>query len=192
MRFASVARRGALAEIVRGSKTSDGSVTRAIDLACRLGLIPIVSRDLTGCYTVRVSRALHREAELIAAEGAGAALVRNIAAGLAFARGLGNESDAVATTAGEPVEVRDRLLFSGSLEAVRCLEDGTVDSARDANLGSLLGLGFPTWTGGALQFINSYGVRGFTERADGLADAHGERFRPPALLRAIARRDDAF
>jgi 3-hydroxyacyl-CoA dehydrogenase/enoyl-CoA hydratase/3-hydroxybutyryl-CoA epimerase len=89
-------------------------------------------------------------------------------------------------------DVRDRLLFIQSLETVRCLEEGVLTSNRDANLGSILGIGFAPWTGGAIQFVNSYGVEEFVARADYLADTYGERFRPPRLLREKAARHEAF
>jgi len=89
-------------------------------------------------------------------------------------------------------DVRDRLMFIQSLETVRCLEEGVLTSNRDANLGSILGIGFAPWTGGAIQFVNSYGVEEFAARADYLADTYGERFRPPRLLREKAARHEVF
>lgn len=80
-------------------------------------------------------------------------------------------------------DVRDRLLFVQALETVRCLDEGVLTSVADANIGSIFGFGFAPWSGGTLQFINSYGVQAFVERADYLADTYGERFRPPASLR---------
>ncbi|MCP2260742.1 3-hydroxyacyl-CoA dehydrogenase / enoyl-CoA hydratase / 3-hydroxybutyryl-CoA epimerase [Streptoalloteichus tenebrarius] len=89
-------------------------------------------------------------------------------------------------------ELRDRLLFVQALEAVRCLEDGVLTSVADANVGSIMGIGFPPWTGGVLQFVNGYGLSAFVARADELAAAHGERFAPPALLRERAAADKPF
>ncbi|MFI6393598.1 3-hydroxyacyl-CoA dehydrogenase NAD-binding domain-containing protein [Nonomuraea sp. NPDC050540] len=80
-------------------------------------------------------------------------------------------------------DVRERLLFAQALESVRALEDGILTSTADANVGSVLGLAFAPWSGGTLQFVNQYGPRAFTERADRLADAYGEHLRPPSLLR---------
>jgi len=59
----------------------------------------------------------------------------------------------------------------------------------DANIGSIMGIGFPPWTGGVLQFINGYpgGLPGFVARAQQLAERYGERFTVPASL--IARTD---
>jgi 3-hydroxyacyl-CoA dehydrogenase/enoyl-CoA hydratase/3-hydroxybutyryl-CoA epimerase len=94
-------------------------------------------------------------------------------------------------------DVRDRLLFIQALETVRCLEEGVLTSARDANLGSIMGFGYPAWTGGALQFVNSYGgvpngVEQFTKRARQLAETYGERFQPPATLLEKAARGETF
>ena len=65
-----------------------------------------------------------------------------------------------------------------------CLEEGVLTSVADANIGSILGIGFPGWTGGVLQYINGYegGLPGFVARARELAERYGERFTPPALL----------
>ncbi|MBV4550974.1 enoyl-CoA hydratase/isomerase family protein [Pseudomonas sp. SWRI102] len=81
-----------------------------------------------------------------------------------------------------PQDIRERLLFIQALETVRCVEEGVVTSTADANVGSVFGIGFAAWTGGALQFINQYGVQAFVARAQYLADQYGERFSPPALL----------
>jgi len=80
-------------------------------------------------------------------------------------------------------ELKDRLLYRQAIEAARCLQEGVLTSERDGNIGSIFGIGFPAWTGGALQFIRSEGIRRFTERAGALAQRHGPRFAPPELLR---------
>jgi 3-hydroxyacyl-CoA dehydrogenase / enoyl-CoA hydratase / 3-hydroxybutyryl-CoA epimerase len=55
-----------------------------------------------------------------------------------------------------------------------------------------MGFGYAPWTGGAVQFVNSYGVAQFAERAEQLADAYGDRFRPPAALLDKAARGETF
>ena len=57
------------------------------------------------------------------------------------------------------------MLFVEALESVKCLDEGVIESVADANIGSIIGIGFPGWTGGVLQYINGYagrsgGVRG--------------------------------
>lgn len=80
------------------------------------------------------------------------------------------------------------MLFIESLEAVKCRDEGVIASVADANVGSLLGIGFPPWTGGVLQYINGFdgGPSGFVRRARELAESYGERFAPPASLAALA------
>ncbi|MGQ4511335.1 3-hydroxyacyl-CoA dehydrogenase NAD-binding domain-containing protein [Streptomyces sp. DW26H14] len=100
---------------------------------------------------------------------------------------------------GEGVEIpfddlRERMLFAEALDAVRCLDEGVLTSVADANVGSLLGIGFPAWTGGVLQYINGYegGLPGFVARAGELAERYGARFEPPATLTARAERGETF
>jgi 3-hydroxyacyl-CoA dehydrogenase/enoyl-CoA hydratase/3-hydroxybutyryl-CoA epimerase len=78
--------------------------------------------------------------------------------------------------------VKDRLLFVQSLEALRAYEEGVVTSTRDANIGSIFGLGFPAWTGGVLQFVDHYGAVAFQRRSEQLTEQFGPQFTPAAIL----------
>ena len=89
-------------------------------------------------------------------------------------------------------ELKDRILFIQAIETVRCLEEGVLRTVEDANIGSIFGIGYAPWTGGAIQFINQYGVRAFAERARELTAAYGERFAPPAMLLEHAEQDKPF
>ena len=89
-------------------------------------------------------------------------------------------------------ELQERLLFAEAVESVRCLEENVLTTVADANIGSIMGIGFPPWTGGVLQYINGYGVAAFVARADQLADRYGERFRPGPLLRKKADNGETF
>jgi 3-hydroxyacyl-CoA dehydrogenase/enoyl-CoA hydratase/3-hydroxybutyryl-CoA epimerase len=91
-------------------------------------------------------------------------------------------------------DMQERMLFAEALDTVRCLEEGVLTSVADANIGSILGIGFPGWTGGVLQYVNGYegGLAGFVARARELAAAYGERFEPPALLVEKAERGEVF
>ncbi len=79
-------------------------------------------------------------------------------------------------------ELQDRILFIQAIETIRCLEEGVLESVKDANIGSIFGIGFPPWTGGAVQYVNQYGLRAFVARAEYLRSRYGERFTPPRLL----------
>ncbi|MGY9071127.1 3-hydroxyacyl-CoA dehydrogenase NAD-binding domain-containing protein [Streptomyces sp. CAS3] len=97
-------------------------------------------------------------------------------------------------------DMQERMLFSEALDTVRLLEEGVLTSVADANIGSILGIGFPAWTGGVLQYINGYdggagagaGLPGFVARARELAETYGERFEPPALLVEKADKGEPF
>ena len=94
-------------------------------------------------------------------------------------------------TPSEPMDVtelKERLLYIQALETLRCLEEHVLESPRDANIGSIYGIGFPGWTGGSAQFVNHVGTRAFARRAEVLASAYGPRFAPPTLLRELAER----
>ncbi|MFC5176393.1 3-hydroxyacyl-CoA dehydrogenase NAD-binding domain-containing protein [Nocardioides taihuensis] len=96
-------------------------------------------------------------------------------------------------------DVKDRLLFVEALETAKCFEEGVIESAAAANIGSIMGIGFPPNTGGAAQFMTGYesragriGLAAFVARADELAERYGERFRPTAYLRGLAERGESF
>jgi 3-hydroxyacyl-CoA dehydrogenase/enoyl-CoA hydratase/3-hydroxybutyryl-CoA epimerase len=92
-------------------------------------------------------------------------------------------------------ELQERMLVIEAIESARCLEEGVLITVADANIGSIMGIGFPPWTGGVLQYIAGYrdprgnaghGVAGFVTRADELAEKFGHRFMANALLRKEA------
>ena len=73
-------------------------------------------------------------------------------------------------------EVKDRLLYRQAVETARCLADGVLSSVHDGNIGSIFGIGFPAWTGGALQFIYGMGIEAFEQRCAELALRFGSGF----------------
>ena len=81
-------------------------------------------------------------------------------------------------------DLQDRYLFRMALETAGCFEDGVLTDAPSANIGGIFGIGFPPHTGGPATFMTNYegGLAGFVARANELADAYGERFRPSAWL----------
>ena len=84
-------------------------------------------------------------------------------------------------------DLKDRLLYIQAIETVRCMEEKVLTSVRDANIGSIMGIGSPIWTGGILQFINQTGLPEFVARAEQLAEQCGERFAVPSLLKDMAK-----
>jgi 3-hydroxyacyl-CoA dehydrogenase/enoyl-CoA hydratase/3-hydroxybutyryl-CoA epimerase len=91
-------------------------------------------------------------------------------------------------------DLKERMLFVEAIEAVKCLDEGVIESVADANIGSIFGIGFPGWTGGVLQYINGYegGPAGFVARARELAATYGARFEPPQSLVEKAERGEIY
>jgi 3-hydroxyacyl-CoA dehydrogenase/enoyl-CoA hydratase/3-hydroxybutyryl-CoA epimerase len=97
-------------------------------------------------------------------------------------------------------DIKDRMLFAEALETAKCFEEGVIESSAAANIGSIMGIGFPPMTGGAAQFMKGYedpetgevGLAAFVRRADELATAYGDRFAPTAYLRELAASGATF
>ena len=79
-------------------------------------------------------------------------------------------------------EMIDRFLFVQSLDTLRCYEENVLESVIDANIGSIFGIGFAPWTGGAIQFLNQYGLDRAVQRTNELEAKYGERFKAPQRL----------
>jgi 3-hydroxyacyl-CoA dehydrogenase/enoyl-CoA hydratase/3-hydroxybutyryl-CoA epimerase len=88
----------------------------------------------------------------------------------------------------EPEDTRLRLLAAEAREALRCLEEGVIADADDADVASVLGLGFPKAQGGVLRWAEDFGLIALVEALDRLAETHGDRFSPSPWLRALAAR----
>jgi 3-hydroxyacyl-CoA dehydrogenase / enoyl-CoA hydratase / 3-hydroxybutyryl-CoA epimerase len=264
LHFFSPVDRMPLVEVVRGERTSDAALARALDFVAQIGKTPIVVNDSHGFFTSRVIGTFVYEALAMLGEGFAAATVEQAAWQAGYpvgalqladelnlelllrirdekraADGDGHRAhpgEAVAETMaglGRPGRVRgggfydydgsgrrtglwpglaatfpahgdpartdlheliERLLFAETVEAARCVAEGVLTSTADANIGSLLGIGFPPWTGGVLQYASGYpgGLPAFVARANQLAAAHDERFTPNTLLREKAARGETF
>jgi 3-hydroxyacyl-CoA dehydrogenase/enoyl-CoA hydratase/3-hydroxybutyryl-CoA epimerase len=254
-----------LVEIIKGERTSDESVFRALDFVARIRKTPIVVNDSRGFFTSRVIGTFTNEGIAMVAEGVHPASIeqastqagypapvlalmdeltltlprkirQETAAAVRAAGGAWHEhpSDAVIDRmidefgrsgrssgagfydydeSGKRVglwpgltehfgrgteipfeDMKERMLFVEALESIRCLEEGVLTTVADANVGSILGIGFPGWTGGVLQYVNQYagGLPGFVKRAAELQERYGNRFAAPELLLAKAARGERF
>jgi 3-hydroxyacyl-CoA dehydrogenase / enoyl-CoA hydratase / 3-hydroxybutyryl-CoA epimerase len=255
-----------LLEIIKGEKTSEETLYRALDVAKQISKTPIVVNDSRGFFTSRVIGTFINEGVGMLLEGVAPASIEQTSnqAGypapvlqlsdelnLNLARKIRDATKAAVEAEGGTFEERpsfqvvdrmleagrggklagagyydyedgkrvglwtglkemfppmpdpwsvslkdleERMLFAEALEAVKCLDQGVIVSVADANIGSILGIGFPGWTGGVLQYINGYegGVTGFVTRARELAETYGERFEPPASLVEKAERGERY
>lgn len=89
-------------------------------------------------------------------------------------------------------DIIDRLMFIQANEAARCFEEKVVRSVSDTNIGSIFGWGFAPHQGGALQFINAMGAPAFVARSRELAQRHGARFEPAAIVVKMAQEGGRF
>ncbi len=91
-------------------------------------------------------------------------------------------------------DLQERMLFAEAIETVKCIDEGVLNSIADANIGSILGIGFPAWTGGVVQYMNQYagGLPGFVDRARELAAHFGAHFDPPKSLVDKASRGEEY
>jgi 3-hydroxyacyl-CoA dehydrogenase / enoyl-CoA hydratase / 3-hydroxybutyryl-CoA epimerase len=81
-----------------------------------------------------------------------------------------------------PGDIQERVVLQMVNEAIRCLGEGILRSARDGDVGAVFGLGFPPFRGGPFRWADSLGTRALLEKLETLRTRHGERFAPAPLL----------
>ena len=89
-------------------------------------------------------------------------------------------------------EIQRRTVLPMLNEAVRCLEDGIIRSARDGDIGAVFGIGFPPFRGGPFRFIDALGASTVVAQLDALNVRYPGRYEPAALLRQKAVFGDRF
>lgn len=94
------------------------------------------------------------------------------------------------------VEISDedilaRMMIPMCVETVRCLDEGIVRDPADADMGLVMGIGFPVFRGGALRYIDQMGVKAFVEMADRYADL-GKLYQVTDSLREMAAKGESF
>ena len=82
--------------------------------------------------------------------------------------------------------VGKRMLHRMALETYRCLEEGVLRSTTDGDIGSIMGFGFPIYTGGALSYIDYVGMENFINDCDEFTEKFGDRFTIPVSLRSLS------
>ena len=89
-------------------------------------------------------------------------------------------------------DMKDRLLFRPVIESLKCLESNVLRTVADGNIGSIMGIGAPVWTGGYIQFVNTYGAQRFVDRCGELTEKYGERFAAPQIALEHASSGELF
>lgn len=88
-------------------------------------------------------------------------------------------------------EIVDRLMIPMANEVVRCLEEGIVNSCADADMGLILGIGFPVWRGGICRYLDQISLEAFLEKAKSL-EHMGLAYQSPELLSKMATENKTF
>ncbi|MDP2824411.1 MAG: 3-hydroxyacyl-CoA dehydrogenase NAD-binding domain-containing protein [Sulfuritalea sp.] len=89
-------------------------------------------------------------------------------------------------------EIVERLILVQSVEAVRCLEEKVLRAPIDADVGAILGWGYPPFRGGPIGWLHTLGLPPAVVALDRLAAQHGPRFAAPKILRDMAARGERF
>ncbi len=77
-------------------------------------------------------------------------------------------------------------------EAAYCLQEGILKSPTDGDLGAILGLGFPPFTGGPFRYVDYAGVENVVDRMHQFTDRFGVRFTPAPILVDMAKSGKTF
>jgi 3-hydroxyacyl-CoA dehydrogenase / enoyl-CoA hydratase / 3-hydroxybutyryl-CoA epimerase len=96
------------------------------------------------------------------------------------------------TTVMDPIDLAERCGLRMVNEAVLCLEEGILRSARDGDIGAVFGLGFPPFTGGPFRYVDQVGAAYVVDRLQALEQAHGTRFTPAKTLVTMAAKGARF
>ena len=89
-------------------------------------------------------------------------------------------------------EIQDRLSLQMVNEAALCLEEGILRSARDGDVGAIFGLGFPPFAGGPFSYVDQMGAANIVAKLEGMAEVHGDRYKPAAILVDHAESGELF
>lgn len=87
------------------------------------------------------------------------------------------------------LRMKDRFLFTQVIESCWCLQERVVEHAEAANIASVYGWGFPTYTGGVLRYLQSYGKDAFIARCAELQERYGQRFSTPTYLKKVTLKE---
>lgn len=88
-------------------------------------------------------------------------------------------------------EVIARCMIPMVNEVVRCLEEGIIGSAAEADIALLYGLGFPPFRGGPFRYLETVGIENFVKLADKYAHL-GEIYQVTDGMREMAKAGKSY
>lgn len=88
-------------------------------------------------------------------------------------------------------EIVDRHMLPMIIETVRCLDEGIVETAAEADMGLIMGVGFPPFRGGALKYADSLGMKTILEKCAKYAHL-GKLYEPTESMKKMAAEGKAY
>lgn len=82
--------------------------------------------------------------------------------------------------------LKRRFMSIQVIETARCLDEDILTTPRDADIGSILGWGFPAYTGGTLSYVEWRGVDNFHKDCKEMHELYGPRFKAPRNLQSLS------
>ncbi|GAC1626209.1 MAG: fatty acid oxidation complex subunit alpha FadB [Nevskia sp.] len=82
-------------------------------------------------------------------------------------------------------EIMERLMIPMIIETARCVEEKIVETPNEADMGLILGVGFPPHLGGALKYADAIGLANLVEKCKKYASL-GKLYEPTATMKAMA------
>lgn len=91
----------------------------------------------------------------------------------------------------EEEEIIDRMMLPMIIETARCLEENIVGTAQEADMGLILGIGFPPFRGGALKYADTIGLKTVVEKAERYSKL-GKLYEPTATMCEMAANGQTY
>ncbi|MDG2096859.1 MAG: 3-hydroxyacyl-CoA dehydrogenase NAD-binding domain-containing protein [Paracoccaceae bacterium] len=89
-------------------------------------------------------------------------------------------------------EIKNRLMLSQVLEAVKAFEEGVLEDIREGDVGAILGWGFAPWSGGPFGWVDMVGIQNVVNMCNTLSVSEGQRFAAPQILLDMAKNNETF
>jgi len=90
-----------------------------------------------------------------------------------------------------PEEIVDRHMLPMIIETARCLEEGIVATPNEADMGLILGIGFPPHHGGALKYADTLGMQTVLDKC-AKYEHLGELYAPTDRMQAMAANGETY
>ena len=88
-------------------------------------------------------------------------------------------------------EIIERMMLPMIIETARCLEDGIVKTPTEADMGLILGIGFPPFRGGALKYCDTLGMKNVVAACAKYATL-GKLYEPTERMKQMAENGEKY